>query len=243
MGIFMKQKRIINILTFIFLIVGIIFLVIGTIFFIDGLTFKQNAVKVTAEIVDIEYSRGTDGDTKHSVYVTYEYGGELYEHIPLNEYRNGMYVGKQISILCNSKKPDEIRSSFILYIFPIIFIIIGMVFITICSVLFFLSIKKKNQNKLLLTEGSLLHATVNKINQNMLYSVNQQHPYVIYCSYKDEYKDIVYEFKSEHLWTNPASDFPLGSYIDVYVNKSDYRKYYVKCQETTSEKGVHFKNL
>lgn len=49
-------------------------------------------------------------------------------------------------------------------------------------------------------------------------------------SYRDDYKDIIYCFKSENIWTNPEPVITLGSEVRVYVDGNDFSKYYVDIQ-------------
>ena len=70
--------------------------------------------------------------------------------------------------------------------------------------------------------------------------MNGQNPYVIYCSWKDEYADVLYRFKSDNLWTDPSFLFDSGSEINVYVDGNDFSKYYVDAERGLDQKVVDF---
>ena len=46
-------------------------------------------------------------------------------------------------------------------------------------------------------------------------------------NYRDEYKDVLYKFKSDNLWVYADELIHPGDSIRIYVNGDDYSKYYV----------------
>ena len=91
------------------LIPGAVFmLIVGIVLFA---TMPRHAVKLSAEITDINYYRNSDGDLKGKVFVDYELDGTDYHHIYLNEYSSSFHEGKIITIYCNSEEPTKIASS------------------------------------------------------------------------------------------------------------------------------------
>lgn len=82
----------------------------------------------------------------------------------------------------------------------------------------------------MLKNGKVLHAVVERIDYDFSYSEYSKNPFVIYCEYRDEYKDITYKFKSDHIWTDPSAIFQPGSYIEVMVDPNDYSNYHVKTE-------------
>lgn len=211
----------------IFSITGLIFLISGIIWMISGVKFKETAVEISAEIVDINTYEDSDGDTSHRVYVNYSFNGTDYEHVQIHSYNSSMYVGKTISLLCDPKNPVNLQSSSSYIIGSVIFIFLGAVFALVGIIPCIKLIKRRIKRNKLLTSGQTLNATVDKIICNPNMHVNGQHPYVIYCSYYDAYKDITYRFKSDNLWTNPEPAITCGGYIDVRVDTNDYSIYYV----------------
>lgn len=224
----MKNKNaIVNIVFWIFAVIGIIFFIVGIIWLVSGSRFKQNAVEVSAVIQEIKSYRDSDGDIRHSVYVNYSYNGQYYEAVNLSEYSSSMYVGKEITIMIDPDNPGKNMTNLGLYLGPAIFVGIGVIFA--CVGIFPLAGigRKAAMRKKLIASGQYIYATVESIQCNEGYNLNGQHPFNVYCIYKDEYKDIVYRFKSDNIWTNPEYVIQPGSEIKVFVDRQNYKNYHV----------------
>ena len=79
----------------IFALVGVGLLVGGVIWFTSTKKFVSNAEVIPATITEIEMYRDSDGDMRHTVFVSYVYNGRNYD-VYLPEYNSGMYEGKVI---------------------------------------------------------------------------------------------------------------------------------------------------
>lgn len=220
---------------------SVFFIVFGGIFFAAGafilksnLDFKKDAVIVNAEIVDIESYRDRDGDRHYTVYVSYSIGGEYYSYVSLDSYTAGMHVGKMIDVYVNPSSPSQAKSAGDIYLFPAVFVLMGGVVMTIGMVVAIRAMKQGRKYKRLLTTGKPLQAVVDRIDLNHSYSVNGAHPFILYCSYTDEYQNMTYRFKSDNLWENPEPVLPPGSTVKVLVDPSDYSRYYVCAKEAMS---------
>uniref|UniRef100_UPI004057985E hypothetical protein n=1 Tax=Acetatifactor sp. TaxID=1872090 RepID=UPI004057985E len=224
----------------IFALTGIGLLIGGFFWMKSGIDFKNGAVEVVAEISDIESYRDSDGDSHHNVFINYEFNGETYTDMPLNEYNSSMYIGKEITILCRADQPGRTMTGAGIYLGGGIMLGIGFTFALVGIIPIISSLIKGFRSKDLLSNGQILYATVDEIVYNTSYSVNGQHPYVIYCSYKDDYKDITYRFKSNNLWSDPSLVFPIGSTITVHVDPKDYSKHYVNAEKPMSDKIVDY---
>ena len=224
----------------IFALIGVIFILIGGIWLGSNLKFQEEAVSVSAEIVEIDTYRDSDGDRHHNVYVTYDHDGITYENVRLGEYSSSMYEGKEIEILCDPQNPGRIKTGLGIYMGGAIFGFMGLTFVLIGIIPLLVSLNGKKKMRKLMANGQVLHAVVDEISWNTNIRVNGQNPYVIYCSYKDEYKDVIYRFKSTNLWTDPNLVFTPGSYIDVYVDVNDYSNYYVNAEQVIEQKVVDY---
>lgn len=224
----------------IFGLAGIGMLIGGFFWLTNSLEFKKDAVEVIAEISDIESYRDSDGDTHHKVFINYEFDGETYTDVRLSEYNSSMYVGKEITILCRADQPGRTMTTTGIYLGSGILLGMGLIFALVGIVPIVVGLVKGSRQKKLLTNGHILYATVDEIAWNTSYSVNGKHPYVIYCSYRDEYKDITYRFKSNNLWSVPSLVFPVGSTITVHVDPNDYSKHYVNAEKPMSDRIVDY---
>jgi hypothetical protein len=228
----MKQKRNSFMALFcgIFLVVGAIFTVVGIAMALADFSFRERTEEITAEITIISSYRDTDGDRRHNVYVTYQYGGRIYEDIELNFYRSGMYEGQEISLLCDPENPGHVKSPGGMLLLKMVFLLIGILFMGIALVFMAVSLTKAHRRKKILSSGKRLTAIVEQIAVNTRFVMNGRNPYQIYCYYRDEYKDVIYRFKSEDVWINPNVVLQPGDTIDVYVDGEDYSRYHVDAE-------------
>lgn len=165
----MKTKKFPIIFLSLFSITGLIFLTVGISWMINGIKFKETAIEISAEIVDIDTYEDSEGDINHRVYVDYSFNGTIYENIQIHSYNNSMYVGKKITLLCDPDNPFNVQSSNGFVIGSIIFIFMGTIFSLVGIVPCINSIKNKAPKNKLLATGQTLHATVDEVicNTNM----------------------------------------------------------------------------
>ena len=236
----MKKDRFLTIFFIIFTVIGIGLLIGAVWLFVSGSRFRKTAVHITGEIVDIMSRYDNDGDVHHEVFVTYTFEGRTYERVQLTQYDSSMYVGKSISLLCDPENPGRVRTESGFLIVTITLTVMGIAFSCVGIIPMIFAAKKKQKRKHLLANGRVLHATVERVDWNTSIAVNGQNPYVIYCSWKDEYADVLYRFKSDNLWTDPSFLFDSGSEINVYVDGNDFSKYYVDAERGLDQKVVDF---
>ena len=234
----MKQKRNSFMVLFcgIFLVVGAIFSAVGITMALADSGFRERAEEITAEITGISSYRASDGDRRHNVYVTYQYDGRVYEDIELNFYRSGMYEGQEIPLLCDPENPGHVKSPGGMLLLEMVFLLIGILFMGIALVFIAVSRNKARRRKKILSSGKRLSAIVEQIAVNTSYVMNGRNPYQIYCYYRDEYKDVIYRFKSEDVWINPNVVLQPGDTIDVYVDGEDYSRYHVDAESILDKK-------
>lgn len=236
----MKKNRIIYVVFIFFLVVGIGLLAGAFFYGRYYISFKAGAEEVTGEITRIEEYYDSERELRHHVYVSYTYDGVDYDDVSIGSYSSSMYEGKEIELFCDKKNPGHIMRKSDGSFGVIILAGMGVVFALVGAIPLLVMIRKKSKNKEILEKGQVLHALVDSIEYNTNVAVNGAHPYVIFCSYRDEYKDITYRFKSENIWTDPFLVFQPGSDIEVYVEPGDYSKYYVNAQKMIEQKVVDF---
>lgn len=214
----------------IFMLVGILLLAGGIFWFKYSLDFRKTAVQIYGEITKIESYRDSDDEVHHTVYVTYEYNGKVYEDVRINSYSSSMAKGKSISLYCDPNDPWRVQASSTLYLGSVILTGMGLLFSVVGVIVFISMTAGAARQKKLREKGKSIYATVEQITCNTKLSKNGAHPYVIYCTYRDRYTDVTYRFKSETLWYNPSAQFPVGSTIEVKVDEKDYSRHYVKVE-------------
>ena len=202
----------------------------GLIWLISCFQFKDTAVEVPGTITEIIEYRDSDGEYHHRIYVAYEYNGEIFENISLDSYTSSMYEGDSVTLLCDPERPGKVKLASMLYFGPSLLIGMGALFAVVGGGILATALSGAAKRKKIKNQGKILYATVEQISYNKSYTVNGIHPYVIYCTYRDDYRDVVYRFKSENLWSDPSVLFPVGSSIEVRVDEKDYSKYYVNVE-------------
>lgn len=199
----------------------------GIIWLSSSIRFKERAVEITGVITDIETHQDSDGDSHSSAYVSYEFGGKRYEDVRLNSYSSGMRRGKEIILYCDPGDPWNVQPKSMIYLGPVILGGMGLIFTLTGTGVLIAAAAGASRRKKIREQGKSIYATVEDIAFDTRYSVNGAHPYVIYCIYRDDYRDVTYRFKSENLWVDPSVSFPIGSTIEVKVMEDDYSRYCV----------------
>ncbi len=241
--VMMKKNRPYRFLVFFFLIFGLAglgMLVGGFVVMYNSFRFQSTAVEVTGIITDIHTNRDSDGDTRHTVLVSYSYNGQSFEDIPLNYYSSGMYEGKEITLSVDPDAPSHMVSNFGSVFSYLLLLGMGLIFAAVGFIPLIFMLIRHISGKRLEANGQVLRATVERIDVNRSVTINGQHPYIIYCTYYDAYKDVTYRFKSKNLMADPSFDYAPGTGIDVYVSPEDYSKYLVKVEQNPNPKLIDY---
>lgn len=227
-----NEKILLSVQT-VFLIVGVCMFIWGVCWLISTFQFRATAVKVPGEITRMDSAYDDDGKEHFSVFVSYEYNGKKYEDIRINSYSSSMHMGKKMSLYCDPENPGHVEVGSMLF-FPSVFLLImGAAFALIGGGITIRTMVVSFQRKKINEQGISIYATVEEIIYDTSVAVNGRHPYTIICTYRDDYKDITYRFKSQNLWFDPSPVLPVESTIEVKVDANDYSKYYVNVEEAT----------
>lgn len=213
----------------VFFLVGLLLVGIGVVWIINSVKISDEAITTNATITEIDSYRDSDGDRHHSVYVSYEAEGKVYDNVRLGEYNSSMYEGKVIEVKYLKDNPGKPYSS--LWMGPIMLMFMGAVFGAVGGFPLVAAIGNGKKQKKLMANGKCLQAKVESIDLNRSYKVNGRSPYILICTYGDEFADVIYRFKSGNIWRDPSISTPVGSIIDVYVDPQDYSKYYVDTEK------------
>lgn len=208
-------------------IVGILFTFIAlislavVIYFIDSNNkFLKNGKETVGIISRIEKEYDGD-DVDNTVYVKYHIYDDEYEN-RINSYSSDMYEGKKISLIYDINNPNHVKAKFetkIVYIFlilPLIFGIIGLIFVI-------LMIKRNKLMKNLMRLEYYVEANIDLIEVNKYYAVNGIHPYIMHCSYNGN------SFKSGNFYEDIKSIIDTNEIkkVPLYVNLSNPKQYVV----------------
>ena len=222
----MQKNKSVTITNILFAVIGSIFFSIGAFLVISTVTFKVNAEEVMALITDMIPYEDSDGDTSYEVEVEYEYEGFTFSAV-LDTYSSGMREGKWIPILVNKDDPMDIVEPGTNLGLGIGFMVLGGIAILVGGVSFIKEQKHKKKLENLRKNGKRLQARIDQITINKNIAVNEEHPYIIWCSYVDEFSGARFEYKSENIWNDVYEVCDVGSVIDVLVKPDDYLDYVV----------------
>lgn len=222
----MQKNKSVNMVNILFAVVGGLFFVIGAFLVISTLSFKANAEEVMALITQMRPYEDSDGDTSYDVDVEYEYEGITFQ-ATLDTYSSGMREGKWISILVNKDDPTDVVEPGTNLAIGIVFMVLGGIAILVGGVSLVQDWKNKKKLENLNRTGKRLQARIDQITVNEKIAINGEHPYIIWCSYVDEFSGARFEFKSENIWNDPYEVCDVGSIIDVLVDANDYLEYVV----------------
>lgn len=236
----MRGEKFLHLFLSIFTVVGIGMLIGGITILFFNQKFMSGAEKVNGVIDTITTHTDSDGETGHFVYVSYEYGGTEYESVRLGFYSSNMREGQEIMLYCDPDNPKNIATKWSNLFAGIILIFMGIIFAATGIVPVLISIHKAAIKKKLRTAGKILYAVVEKIEYDTNYTVNGRHPRLVYCSYRDDYRDITYRFKSERIWVDLDPLAMTGSAIKVYVEENNYKNYFVDTEGMVQGKIVDY---
>ena len=226
----MKAKIVEKAIFILIVIIGTILVMFGIKFAYNSIRFSKDAILIEAQITAIETYKNDDGELSHRAYISYMFEKQEYADVPLGIYSSNMYEGKTVDVYIDAENPQYVVSKTRLWVESAMLIGMGIVFSMMGWIPIIRFIKKARKKQWLLQNGKILYGIVESIDWNTSYTVNGQHPYLIYCTYTDETDGTVHHFKSENLWYDPGVAFPLGSDIKIYVNRDDYSSYYVDAE-------------
>ncbi|MDR2693737.1 MAG: DUF3592 domain-containing protein [Chitinispirillales bacterium] len=195
--------------------------------------FKKNEVAHTATVTDVEYIRASrhseDGDT-YTLRVKYVVDNKVYYGVIStgSEYS----VGNSIAIYYNRNNPSDYRSSGY-YGAGFMFLVLGLVFFLVGTILVISGIRKRSEEKELLRMRHIIRAEFERVEQDESAFVNSRHPFIIHCKWTDGNTGAPRLFQSRSIWPDPAgiieerriTTFP------VYTDPKDPKRYYVSLEE------------
>lgn len=221
------MKKIITIVSSLFLVIGIGMLIAALVVRSNNEEFKSHADLVDAEIVDM-----TASHDNVRVLIAYEYDGKTYGPAVLNGYSSSMYVGGTVEIYVDRENPSDF--SWGSGIAQTILLILGLVFAGIGGGIFLVRAISGSGAKRLVTEGDKLVGKVEGVSQNTAVFINGQHPWVVTCVWTKSNGEI-YRFKSKNIYTDPMDSFRPGDDIIIYVDRNNMKKYYVDVDQKMSK--------
>jgi hypothetical protein len=233
----MKNKQL-KAIFIIFALVGFGLLLGSVAVHINNANFAKDAKEAIATITRIETYHDSDGDTRHNVFVEFEVSGKKYSG-KLGYYSSGMREGGTTIVLYNSDNPQKFRSKSGNALGFTIMAIFGIVFFLIGFIPLYNQSKRNKKKDFLMLNGEKVLANITDIVKGNV-RVNDRPCFNIICEYNNKADGTTYLFKSENIWVHiPRFDgnktYPQ---IAVYVDDSEWKKYYVDVDSWLNELNV-----
>ena len=111
------------------------------------------------------------------------------------------------------------------WVLPVIFCVMGIVFVTVAAVLGFVELKKRRQIDRMLQDNRFIWAEVVEINQNMNVRINSRHPYVVTVRGQDRAGQL-HTFRSRNI-LHYVDRSIMGKQVKVYYGDDSFKIYYV----------------
>lgn len=222
----MKRVKIISLIgAIIFGIIGVVCVVIGTAEFVKTKEFVSDAALVKAKVSTIENDIDDEGDTDYTAFVTYTYEETEYKRVRLKEYNSSLYEGKTIELYLDKTNPRYVRIKSVIYMFPIVFIGVGIIFLLIGVIILIVRMRGDKKRKKIMETGIRMQAQVKGSMIDTSYTINSKHPYRLECVYYDELSGQPVICTSDIIWESP--DMYMDKYVTVYVDREDRSRYVV----------------
>lgn len=221
------NNKILKLIGIIFGIVSAVMIVISAVAYlaISGKVEECDVVPATITRIDSKIDQSS-GSISSRAYVDYSYDGEKYIKVPLHEYISTMYEGKEIELYIDRDNPENISvKSIVIYLLPMIFAGIGVIFLIIASAFMIIIHKRKKALMKLMDEGKKVYGEIQGGEMNRRVTYGGKHPYILRCVYYDDLSGQPIICTSDSVWTNP--DELIGQQIAIYVDRNDSSHYWV----------------
>jgi hypothetical protein len=210
----------------IFALVGTVFLIISVAFTATTLSFLGGAERTEGVVVDhsLRTSTDRDGNSRSAYYPVVEFTAPDGQTVsfesstgsnpPSND------VGDQVEVAYDPDDPSDARlTSFVsLYLLPLIFGGIGILFTPIGVVLLVIGIGKRNARNKILQHGAEVWAEIAEVTVDFNVRFNNRHPYVVHATWHDDTTGRTYHSSSDYLRYDPGPNLRGQSQVLVRYN-------------------------
>jgi hypothetical protein len=177
-----------------------------------------------------EESTGVITDFSGNPIIQFDYYGESYEFTSSFS-SSDMQQGDEVTVHLPPGKPEnaEVKNFFTLWFFPLFSSVFALVFGGIGFYGVAGQLKRVRAKRDLFTygRGRKTSLPVTSVIHDSSFKVNGRSPYVILCQYHDAVSNKMFEFKSDHIWYDPAPLLKDRNEIDIYVDPNDLKRYYM----------------
>jgi len=210
-----------KVLKIVFTSIGAIFLTVAILVFLNNKKFMKTAIQADGVVV---YA----GQTPTIAFT--DLNNKRIEYTPNMKCNPPCYnLNEKVKVYYDKNDSNDVMiSGFVSqYLLVLIFGILGFIFFSIGFGFIIFGILKKGERENLKKMGIKVETKFVEIKQNTYVRVNRKHPYYIVTEWFDEDKQAKHYFKSENIWVNPKRYIDENADIIVYLDRNNYKKYYV----------------
>ncbi len=224
--------RTVHILSYLFAALGIAMLAGAAYMTVQTRTFVDNSIETTGTVTELIEKESSDrGSFTYLPVVVFETASEETIEFRSRTSSNppAFHVGETVRINYDPAFPSQARIHAIstLWLFPIMLVIMGLVFGGAGFGMILYTYKRKKLAARLRQTGVTVQATVSEVVQNTSVIVNGRSPYVVYAQYEESGQ--LYTYKSDNIWFDPSEYVEKSASVTVYVDPQN--------------KSVHFMDL
>lgn len=214
----------------IFTLVGAGFLLVAIIIAANSMSFLAGAERTDGIVVDLtertSTNRDSDGHRRRRTtwYPTVEFTTTDGETVSFDESTGSnppaSDVGDEVPVAYDPDHPSDARVATFgsLYLLPLIFGGVGVVFTPIGAVLLIVGIRKRSSQARLLRDGTEVWAEISHVGVVRNIRLNRRHPYVVHAAWRDPSTGRTHRARSDYLIHDPGPQLLGRTRVRVLYN-------------------------
>jgi hypothetical protein len=222
--------KVLRILGAIFGLVGAGLLAAAIVIYAGNRSFEQHARRAAGHVVSLEPSQGSDRSLTYLpiVQFTAEDGRTIEFSSGVSSNPPAYDVGEEVSVLYDPAKPTDAKIDAFWQVHFVTVVLggIGSLFFIVGAGLILTQMVSRRRRERLQAMGRRITTQIQGVDLDTSVRVNDRHPFCITSQWLNPDTGQMHVFRSEGLWYDPT-DLLTGETIDVLIDPSDPKKYYV----------------
>ncbi|MGJ8743137.1 DUF3592 domain-containing protein [Polaribacter sp.] len=220
-----------NIIKYIFTIVGVGMLVGASFLYKNTSEFLKNSIETEGEVIEMIRSRSSSNESLmyKPLVQFYDVNGNVIEFASSVSSSSPSYgIGEKVAVLYTAESPNKakIKGFFTIWGGILILGIMGAVFSAVGLSFFIYRKRKENRLKHLKQNGKRIEADFKNVILNRSLTVNGRNPYQVIAQWQNPATSKLYVFSSENIWFDPT-EFVNTDKIKVLIDKKNPKIYQV----------------